>query len=76
MIRFALLAVASIAAGLLFGAAAVLGVTLVAQGDTETFNQGYEQSTGHTPVQYGDRCLHGHCFSCSSTQDCVPNKLP
>ena len=76
MIRFALPAVASIAAGLLLGAAAVLGVTLVAQGDTETFNQCYEQSTGNHPVQYGDRCLPGQCFSCSSTQDCVHNELP
>ena len=76
MIRFALPAVASIAAGLLLGAAAVLGVTLVAQGDTETFNRGYEQSTGHNPVQYGDRCLPANAFPAAarrtaSTTSCL-----
>jgi hypothetical protein len=76
MVRFVLPALASVAAGLLLGAAAVLGITLVAQGDTETFNQRYERSTGPNQVQYGDRCLFGHCFSCNSTQDCANNKLP
>ena len=76
MVRFVLPALASVTDGLLLGAAAVLGITLIAQGDTETFNQGYERSTGPNQVQYGDRCLHGHCFSCNSTQDCANNKLP
>jgi hypothetical protein len=56
MTRFLVPAAASVAAGLALGAAAVLGVTLVAQGDPHPLDQRYEQSVGADQVQYGDRC--------------------
>jgi hypothetical protein len=56
MNRFLLPAGASIAAGLMLGAAAVFGVTLVAQGEPLPLDQRHEQSVGANQVQYGDRC--------------------
>lgn len=75
MIRLVLTAVASVTAGLLLGAAAVLGATLVAQGDTESVNQGYEKSTAPNQVQYGDRSIHAHYLPCKSKPLCL-GRLP
>lgn len=56
MTRFLVPAAASVAAGVALGAAAVFGVTLVAQGDPHPLDLRYVQSVGANQVQYGDRC--------------------
>ncbi len=76
MNRFVLPVAGSVLAGPFLGGAAVLGITLVTQSDDEpTLTQDYEQSSVSSRVGYGDRCVHGHCLSCNSKQDCL-NKLP
>jgi hypothetical protein len=71
MKRFVLPAAVSVLAGALVGAAAVFGITLVAQGETEpTLTEGYEPSSVSNQVEYGDRCFHGHCLPCNSKQSC------
>lgn len=73
MNRFVLPAAASVLAGLLLGAATVLGVTLVAESEDEpTLTQGYEQSTVSSRVEYGDRCIHGHCIPKCYHGHCLP----
>jgi hypothetical protein len=72
MTRFLLPVGASIAAGLMLGAAAVFGVTLVAQGEPQPPDHRYEQSLGANQVQYGDRCDDDDddddCFSSNHIQ--------
>ncbi len=71
MTRFLLPAGASIAAGLMLGAAAVVGVTLVAQGQPEPLDHRYERSIDAHQVQYGDRCDDDDdddCFSSNHFQ--------
>ncbi len=64
MAGFSLAAAASIAAGLVIGAAATIGVTLaaedhkVAPARTAPAMRG---PTGPYLVNYGSRCWHGHC---------------
>jgi hypothetical protein len=71
MYRFLLPAVVSVLAGLLIGAVAVFGVTLVAQRDNgPTLRQDYEQVSVSNQVEYGDRCFHGHCLPCNSKRSC------
>lgn len=64
MAGFTVAATASVAAGLVLGVAATIGVTLAAESYADH---------GATPVQspppaalnsvqYGDRCIHGHCL--------------
>ena len=72
MTRFLLPVGASIAAGLMLGAAAVFGVTLVAQGEPQPLDQRYEQSVEANQVQYGDRCDDDDdedCFSSNHLRD-------
>lgn len=64
MNRLMLLAMASIIAGLVVGAAVILGVTRVAErGARSTFTQDTVQESTLNEVQYGDRCIEGHCLS-------------
>lgn len=69
MTRFLVPAAASVAAGLTLGAAAVIGVTLVAQGDPHPLDQRYEQSVGANQVQYGDRCDDDDDDDCFTSND-------
>jgi Protein of unknown function (DUF2613) len=65
MAGFTLAAVASIAAGLSIGAAATVGVTLAVQDHSSAPVQGPptpRNISGPYLVEYGDRCLHGHCI--------------
>lgn len=64
MTGLTLAAVAGIAAGLMIGAAATVGVTLA----VEDHNLAPAQTAPAAPipagpylVNYGDRCWHGHC---------------
>ncbi|MEM6105284.1 DUF2613 family protein [Mycobacterium sp. 050272] len=65
MTGFTLAAVAGIAAGLMIGAAATVGVTLTVEdpgrGPTQIAPAARSLSVPY-PVQYGDRCWHGHCI--------------
>ena len=72
MTRFVLPAGASIAAGLTLGAAAVFGVTLVAQGEPEPLGERHEQSVGANQVQYGDRCDDDDDEDCFSSNHFRP----
>ena len=67
MTGFALAATAGIAAGLMIGAAATVGVTLALDAPADhrmvpaqTAPAARSLSVPY-PVQYGDRCWHGHC---------------
>ncbi len=73
MIRLVLTAAASVMAGLLVGAAAVLGVTLVAQGDPGWVTQGYQPPAATDQVAYGDRAMHAHYLPCKPL---CPDRLP
>ncbi|CQD04231.1 putative small secreted protein [Mycobacterium lentiflavum] len=60
-----LAAVAGIAAGLMIGAAATVGVTLAVEDHSTAPVQtvpAVRSLTVPYPVQYGDRCWHGHCI--------------
>jgi Protein of unknown function (DUF2613) len=73
---FLLPAAASVMAGLLLGAAAIVCITLLAQGVTEpTLVPANKESSVSSRVDYGDRCFHGHCLSCSTKQGCA-NRAP
>lgn len=69
----------SIAVGMSIGAAATVGGTLAVEaldshGAAET-NPPAPTPSGPHLVDYGDRCIHGHCLPCDSVQGCL-NKLP
>ncbi len=60
----ALAAAAGIAAGLMIGAAATVGVTLVVEDHGVVPAQAPPATpipSGPLLVNYGDRCWHGHC---------------
>jgi hypothetical protein len=64
MTGFTLAAAASIVAGLSMGAAAAVGVTLAIEDHATVPAKAPPallNSTGPYPVNYGDRCWHGHC---------------
>jgi hypothetical protein len=65
MTGFMLAAAGGIAAGLLIGAAATVGVTLAVDDDSGVPAQiapaAWSLSVPY-PVEYGDRCWHGHCI--------------
>ncbi|MCV7409977.1 hypothetical protein AWC05_23060 [Mycobacterium florentinum] len=68
MTGFTLAAVAGVAAGLMIGAAATVGVTLTldvtadhGRAPTQIAPAARSLSVPY-PVQYGDRCWHGHCI--------------
>jgi hypothetical protein len=63
MAGFSLAAVASIAAGLMIGAAATVGVTLAEDhtGVPARTAPATRSPTGPYLVNYGSRCWHGHC---------------
>jgi hypothetical protein len=64
MTGFALAAAAGVAAGLMIGAAATVGVTLAVQDhDMAPVPAApvMHGPVGPYPVNYGDRCWHGHC---------------
>jgi hypothetical protein len=75
MTGFTLAAAASLAAGLSIGAAATVGVTLALEDHDMT--PARELPTPLSPylVEYGDRCIEGHCLPCDSVEGCL-NKLP
>jgi hypothetical protein len=78
MAGFTLAAAASIAVGLSIGAVATVGVTLALDNQSVAPAQSPpapRKPAGPYLVQYGDRCLHGHCLPCDSLQGCL-NKLP
>jgi hypothetical protein len=59
-----LAAAAGIAAGLMIGAAATVGVTLAVEGHSMVPAQTPPATpipSGPFLVNYGDRCWHGHC---------------
>lgn len=63
MNRLMLLAMASIVVGLMAGAIVVFEVTRVAERDARsTFGQDTVQESRFNEVQYGDRCIEGHCL--------------
>ncbi|MEB3980493.1 DUF2613 family protein [Mycobacterium sp. 663a-19] len=62
MTGFALAAAASIAAGLSIGAVATVGVTLAVQDHRAAPAPVVSTPLRPYPVQYGDRCWHGHCL--------------
>jgi hypothetical protein len=62
MTGFTFAAAASIAAGLFFGAAATVGVTLAVQDHKVAPAPVAPTPSRPYPVQYGDRCWHGHCI--------------
>lgn len=63
MSRFLLPAAASVVAGLLLGAAAIVGITLLVQDRSEpTLTPANTESSVSSRVDYGDRCFHGHCL--------------
>jgi hypothetical protein len=73
---FSLTALASIAVGLTIGATATVGATLVLEDQDDVApSQHVPASSAPHLLNYGDRCYHGHCVPCTSTQDCL-NKLP
>ena len=73
MNQFALRAVASIVAGIALGAAAVLGVTLALQQDSRAAQpQGDPNPSVSNLVEYGDRCVHGHCLPQCWHGHCLP----
>ena len=62
---FTLAAVASIAAGLSIGAAVAVGATLAIEGHSMVPAQDPPTPvnvSGPLPLNYGDRCFHGHCI--------------
>ena len=67
MTGFTLAAAAGIAAGLMIGAAATVGVTLALDAAADDSRAPVQIApAAHNlsvpyPVQYGDRCWHGHC---------------
>jgi hypothetical protein len=78
MTGFTLAAAASIAAGLSIGAAVTVGVTVAVQDHSTAPEQVLSpprNPSGPYQVEYGDRCIHGHCLPCDSVQGCL-NKLP
>jgi hypothetical protein len=75
MTGLTLAATASIVAGLSLGAVATVGVTLAVQDHGVAPAQSVPSPSGPYLVEYGDRCYHGHCLPCDSTQSCL-NKLP
>jgi hypothetical protein len=73
MRRLALHAMASIVAGLVLGAVAVFGVTLVVEQDARAAKpQGDPNPSVLNLVQYGDRCVHGHCLPSCWHGHCLP----
>jgi hypothetical protein len=73
MKRLALRAAASIVAGLVLGAAAVFAVTLVVQRDAEAAKPARDPGPSVlNAVQYGDRCIHGHCLPACWHGYCLP----
>lgn len=71
-----LAAAASIAVGLSIGAVAAVGATLSLDAlDLPAPAQAPPAPSGPIPVQYGDRCFHGHCLPCDSKESCL-DKLP
>jgi Protein of unknown function (DUF2613) len=71
--RLALRAVASIVAGLVLGAAAVFGVTLIVQQDAGAAQPQRDPSPSvPNLVEYGDRCFHGHCLPNCWHGYCLP----
>ena len=78
MTGFTLAAAASIAAGLSIGAVVTVGVTLAVQDRGTAPVQApppARNPSGPYQVEYGDRCIHGHCLPCDSVQGCL-NRLP
>ncbi|OBA60375.1 hypothetical protein A5647_00975 [Mycobacterium sp. 1100029.7] len=64
MTGFVLAAAAGAAAGLMIGAAATVGVTLAVQDHDMApvpAAPAIRTPVGPYPVNYGDRCWHGHC---------------
>jgi hypothetical protein len=73
MRRLALPAAASIVAGLVLGAGAVFGVTLVVQQDARAAKPpGGPSPSVLNLVEYGDRCIHGHCLPKCWHGYCLP----
>ena len=65
MTGFALAATAGIAAGLMIGAATTVGITLAVEDHRMMPAQTAPAPRSFSapyPVQYGDRCWHGHCI--------------
>lgn len=66
MAGFTLAATASVAAGVVLGIAATVGVTLAAESYADrgaaTPAQSSPRPAGPALVEYGDRCIHGHCL--------------
>ena len=75
MTGLTLAAAAAIVAGLSIGAVATVGVTLAVQDQRVAPAQGVPTPSGPYLVEYGDRCYHGHCLPCDSTQSCLEKLL-
>jgi hypothetical protein len=78
MAGFSLVSAASIAVGLSIGAAATVAVTLAVADHTVAPMQtrpAPRSLSGPYQVDYGDRCVDGHCLPCDSKQSCL-SKLP
>ncbi|HEU0192033.1 MAG TPA: DUF2613 family protein [Mycobacterium sp.] len=62
MYRLPVLAAISLLVGLLLGAAVIIGVTrAVERGAEPAFVRDGVQRPASHQVEYGDRCVHGHC---------------
>ncbi len=73
-----LAAAASTAVGLTIGAAATVVATLALDSvavHATAPAQAPPAPSGPNLVQYGDRCIHGHCLPCDSRESCL-NELP
>jgi hypothetical protein len=62
MAGFTVAAAVSIAVGLSAGVATTVGITLAVAADTVVPVQAPPRPALPYQVEYGDRCVHGHCL--------------
>lgn len=62
MAGFTVAVAASIAVGLSIGVATTVGITLAAADDVVVPAQAPPRAAPPYQVEYGDRCIHGHCL--------------
>lgn len=62
MSGFTVAAAASFAVGLSIGVAMTVGITLAVADDTAVRVHAPPRPALPYQVQYGDRCIHGHCL--------------
>lgn len=62
MAGFTVAAAVSVAVGLSAGVAMTVGITLAVADDTVLPVQVRPRPAPPYQVQYGDRCIHGHCL--------------